>query len=65
MTDQEKTLEFLKMLAEKAKEDAEIEIQKATMSHQQMVNAYMKAGFTRKEAIQITTELLKAAIKPK
>lgn len=62
MTDQEKTIELLKMMADVAAKDEIVQMENAALAHQRMINAYMKAGFTRKEAIQVTTELIKASL---
>ena len=62
MTDQEKMLQLLKMASEKAKEDEMMQLNNAASIHSNMMNAYMKAGFTRKEALQVTTELIKAMV---
>lgn len=62
MTENEKMLETLKLMAEKAKENEDIQMRNAALAHQRMVNSYMQAGFTRKEAIMVTTELIKATL---
>lgn len=62
MTENEKMLEFLKEMAEKAKENEDTQMRNAALVHQRMVNSYMQAGFTRKEAITVTTELIKATL---
>ncbi len=62
MTDQEKMMELLQMMADKAAQDEKIQLENAALVHQRMINAYMKAGFTRKEAIYVTTELIRSGI---
>lgn len=62
MTENEKMLETMKLIAEKAKENEDIQMRNAALVHQRMVNSYMQAGFTRKEAIMVTTELIKATL---
>lgn len=65
MTDQEKTIEMLKVMADMAAHDEIKQMENAASMHQRMINAYMKAGFTRKEAVQVTTELIKGLIAPR
>lgn len=62
MTDQEKMMELLKFMADKAAQDEINQLENAALIHQRMINAYMKAGFTRKEAIYVTTELIRSGI---
>lgn len=62
MTDQEKMMEFLKMMSQQAAQDEMQQMKMAATAHQRMINAYMQAGFTRKEAIQVTTQLITASL---
>ena len=62
MTDNEmfnETIETLRLISEKAKEQEDLQLRNAATLHLRMVNSYTKAGFTRKEAIMVTTEIIK------
>lgn len=58
MTDQEKMIELLKAIGEKASEEHQTQLIQSAKFHADWITAYMRAGFTRKEAINVTTQII-------
>lgn len=62
MTDAEKMLETMIMMGKAASKNQQTELDMAAQSTKMLYDSYVKAGFTRKDALDLVKELLKASI---
>lgn len=62
MTDNEKMLETLKMMAEEAKNNRLNQQIEAARAVREMFDSYLSVGFTRQEALDLTKTMLTATL---
>lgn len=62
MTEQEKMLEMLKMMAGEARENRLNQQLEATKAIKEMFDSYVAVGFTRVEALELTKTMLGAIV---
>lgn len=62
MTDVEKTLEMLNGMAEMAKADRLNQLKMGAMMQKEMYDSYVNAGFSSKEALELTKAFMVTAL---
>lgn len=62
MTEQEKMLEMLRMMAQGAKEDRLTQLMETSKMVKEFYDSYVAVGFTRIEALELTKSMISAVI---
>ncbi len=62
MTDAEKMLEMMGMIGAEASQQTQIQLDTAAKMMRMTYDSYIKAGFTKAQAMELVKEMLRAAI---